>query len=100
MPHLLKVRAVEDAMVHDFESVTDGVLAFIGRRYQPFVPPPGAKTTRNQTLAHGDAGAWVLTDEVVTVPFRREYLQELRAGCLTPADADTARLAGVPFHAP
>jgi hypothetical protein len=99
MAHVLKVRAVEGAMVPDFEAMADGVLRFVGRRHEPFVAPPAAKMPRNHTLRHGDAGAFVPTDEVVTVPFKREYLEELRAGCLAPADADTARLAGVPFAA-
>jgi hypothetical protein len=92
-----RVPSLSVSMVHNFEWMKDGVLAFIGRRHEPFVVAPGAQTTRNQTLAHGDAGAWVMTGEVVTLPWRREYLQELRAGGLAPADAEIAKLAGVPF---
>jgi hypothetical protein len=97
MSHTIKVRAVEGAMVPDYEAMEDGVHRFLGRRHEPFVPDPKAKLTKNHTLLHGDAGTWAMTDEVITVPFRREYLEEVRAGCLVPADADSAKLCGVPF---
>ncbi len=78
----LRVKAAHTAMVPNFEALDDGVMRFIGRRHDPTA---------------GANGGWVPTDDVVEVPHRREYLDELKAGALLPADADTARAAGVPF---
>ena len=67
-------------MVPNYEAQADGLLRFIGRRHDPSV---------------GVNGGWIPTDEVVEVPARAEYLQELRAGTLVSADAETVRAAGV-----
>jgi len=36
-------------------------------------------------------------EQPVTVPYRIEYVQELNAGALIPADEATAKAAGVAF---
>jgi len=82
MTQTLKVKAAHTAMCPDFAALEDGVMRFVGRKHDPSV---------------GAHGGWVPTDEVVEVPHRREYLDELKAGALLPADADTARAASVPF---
>jgi len=41
--------------------------------------------------------AFPSTGDVVTLPFRREYRDEVTGGCLWPADEATAKLCGVPF---
>lgn len=80
----LLVKPAGSALVPDFEALDGGVLRFVGRRHDPSVKPNGA---------------WVPVDTPVEVPYRAEYLQELRAGALLPADAETAQLAGVAFDA-
>jgi hypothetical protein len=74
----LLVRAAGQAMVPDFNALEAGSLRFIGRRHDPSV---------------GKNGGWVPVEEPVEVPHRPEYLQELRAGALLPADEETARVA-------
>lgn len=81
----LTVKSVGSAMVPDYAALDAGVLRFIGRRHD---------------ASHGVNGAWIGTDEAVTVPARAEYVQEVKAGTLAPCDAETARACGVPFPAP
>jgi hypothetical protein len=79
----LRLRAVPPALCPDFEALDEGVARrFIGWRFDRTLKPNGGFRT---------------TGEVVEKPFRREYLDELRAGTLAPADEETARLAGVPM---
>jgi hypothetical protein len=111
MVKVLRVKAVEGKMVHDLESMQDGVLAFVGRgAHVPFAPPDGT-TVRygknvkvsdakgkarsvfiptNLTLVHGDAGTWPVVDDVVELP-------AVRDGDLIPADRDTAHACGLKF---
>jgi len=113
MTDILRVTAAHTAMCPDFEALEDGVLRFVGRRLDPtlghtapkrqFVPvakaaKPGERIAGVVVPPH-TCGAWVPIDDVVELPARREYLDELRAGALLPADEDTARLAGIPFTA-
>lgn len=108
---ILRVTAAHTAMCPNFEALEDGVLRFIGRRLDPtlghmapkrqFVPvvkaaAQGAKIA-GVVVPPRPCGAWVPTDEVVELPLRREYLDELQAGALLPADEETARLAGIPW---
>lgn len=81
----LTVKAVGSAMVPNYEALDAGILRFVGRRHDTTV---------------GANGAWVGTDESVTLPARAEYVQEVKAGALAPCDAETARACGVPFPAP
>lgn len=81
----LHVRAKGKALCPDYEALEGGVLRFIGRRHDPSLRPNGG---------------WVPLDAVVEVPHRIEYLQELRADGLEPADEATAQAAGIPFRAP
>lgn len=78
----IRVKAAGAAMVPDFDALDGGVLRFVGRTFDASV---------------GAAGGWVPSEEAATVPFRAEYVQEMRAGALTPCDEETARLCGVPF---
>lgn len=82
---MLLVKCAGRALVPDYESTEQGVLRFVGRKHDPSL---------------GKNGGWVPIPEAVEVPMRAEYLQELKAGALLPADAETARLAGVLFPAP
>ena len=79
----LLVLAAGKALVPDFEALEGGVLRFIGRKHDPSL---------------GKNGGWVPSDEPVSGPFRAEYLQELKAGALLPADESTAKAAGLPFQ--
>ena len=78
----LLVKPAGSALVPDFEALEGGVLRFIGRKHDP-------------TL--GKNGGWVPIEQPVTVPYRIEYVQELNAGALIPADEATAKVAGVAF---
>ena len=77
---MLSVKPVGTALVPDYVAVEQGVLRFVGRRHNP-------------TL--GANGGWVPVEGAVEVPLRAEYIQELKAGTLHPADEETAKLAGV-----
>ncbi|MDI3282116.1 hypothetical protein [Polyangium sp. 15x6] len=67
----LKVKAVGAVLVPDYEAIEQGVLRFIGRRHDPKAGPNGG---------------WVPTEQAIEVPYRLEYLQELQAGNLEPAE--------------
>jgi len=81
----LSVKAAGQSLVPDFAAMDAGVLRFVGRSHDSSV---------------GVAGGWVPNEEPSTVPFRAEYVQEVKAGCLTVCDEESARLCGVPFEAP
>jgi len=83
MSDRLNVLPAGTALVPDYESIEGGVLRFIGRRHDPSL---------------GKNGGWVPVDGPVSVPYRQEYLQELRSGALLPADKETADLARIPFQ--
>jgi hypothetical protein len=78
----LSVKPAGSALVPDYEALEGGVLRFIGRRHDPSI---------------GKNGGWVPVEGVVSIPNRSEYLQEIKAGALIPADKQTADAAGVPF---
>lgn len=80
----LLVKPAGSALVPDFEAMDGGTLRFVGRRHDPSV---------------GKNGGWVPLDEPVSLPYRSEYLQELRAGALLPANEETAKLAGIQWKA-
>mgnify|MGYP006921341540 CR=1 FL=1 len=80
---ILRVRAIGDALVQDYQAMRDHVRRYIGRRYDPSV---------------GVNGGWVSTDEVVEVPNIAEYRLEVREGNLEPADPRTAMDCGVQFN--
>lgn len=95
---ILKVKPSGGFLVPDYEAMDQGVLRYIGRRHDPSIgydlPKKDPKT--GKMINTGEkTGGWVPQEEPVTVPYRVEYLQELRAGALLPADEETARLAGV-----
>ena len=70
-------------MVPDFGAMEAGQLRFVGRK---FVRGDAGKPARFEPMG-----------EPVEVPSRAEYLEELRAGTLEPADEATAKAAGVRF---
>lgn len=78
----LLVKPAGSALVPDFEALEGGVLRFVGRKHDPSL---------------GKNGGWVPQNEPVEVPYRAEYLQEIKAGALIPVDEATAKAAGVPF---
>lgn len=78
----LRVFPEGDALVPDYEAIENGKLRFIGRK---------------RIGAEGINGGWIPQLEAVEVPFRLEYIQELKAGNLIPADEETARAAGIDF---
>lgn len=77
----LKVLSTK-ALVPDYRAFADGVMRFIGQKHDASV---------------GKNGGYVRQDEPVEVKFCKEYLEELKAGTLLPADQETAKLAGVSF---
>ncbi len=81
----LLVKPAGSALVPDFDALDGGVLRFVGRTHDPSVKPNGA---------------WVPVDTPVEVPARAEYIQELKRGGLLPANAETAKCAGVAYDAP
>lgn len=83
MKKTLKVFASDEALVPDYEALEQGKLRFVGRY---------------RVAEFGENGAWMALLEAVDVPFRAEYLQELKAGALIAGDQETANLARVPFY--
>jgi hypothetical protein len=79
----LLVKPAGSALVPDFEALEGGVLRFIGRKHDPSI---------------GKNGGWVPVSEPVSVPYRSEYVQELKAGALLPANEETAKAAGLQFN--
>jgi len=87
----LKVKPVGKALVPDYEALEQGVLRFVGRQHDASLGEMHPKTKKK-------SGGYVPTDEYVEVPHRLEYIQELKAGTLEPADEATARLAGLAWE--
>lgn len=86
-PKTLRVRAVAGAHVQHFERLDSGANRerfFIGRR---FTAQPGE-----------DGDQYPITGEVEEVRYRAEYIKALKDGDLEPADAETAKAAGVKFE--
>lgn len=79
MEKQLRVIPVERSMVPDYAAMEGGLMRFIGRKFDPA------------------RGGFVMSPEPVSVASRAEYIHELKAGGLLPADADTASEAGVSF---
>jgi hypothetical protein len=74
----LRVRASGDVRVVNIEALNAGARRFVGRQWSD---------EAEDFVACGD----------VDVPFRGEYLEALKEGSLLPADAATAKLAGLDF---
>lgn len=58
------------------------------------IAPPGSMVPHFDRMAQL-VRSFLVPGEPTVVEFRSEWLKELRAGCLLPGDAETARLAGV-----
>ena len=87
MKKILRVKAVEGALVQDYNALKAGIKRFIGWKFNP-------------ALGDGEEtkGGWELVkDKVCEVPNMAEYRQEIKLGNLLPADAQTANLCGLRF---
>ncbi len=80
----LRVRAIGDTLVQDYQAMQGGVRRYIGRKY-------------DKTLGGGDfnQGGWASTDHIVEIPNLAEYRMEVKLGHLEVADDETAELCGV-----
>jgi len=87
----LKVKAVGKCLVPNFEAMEQGVLRFIGRVHDASLGVEIPNSNGQRT------GGWKPTEEVVEVPFKKEYIDELKAGSLEAADEETAKLIGASF---
>lgn len=80
----MRVRAVANCLVVNINAMEAGIRRHVGRKA---VPSP-------------DGGLhWVSTDEVEELPVDEFYKAAVRVGELEAADAETAKLCGVPFKA-
>ena len=78
----LRFFAQGTALVQNFARLEANIKSFVGRKYEEVEP-----------------GVWGFspTGEAETVDYRWEYVKAARDGELLPADAETAKLCGVPF---
>lgn len=96
----LKVFTSEEEFVPDFEALAQGKLRFIGRKMDPSlgqeknIPVYSGKDSKDVFVTQKQGG-WRIKEEFTTIPYRAEYVEALRKGCLLPADAETARLVGL-----
>ena len=79
---MLNVRPKPGVMVSNVEAQEAGVLRYIG-----------------YTADKSDPAriAFVMSDDVVSVPANRHYVTAVKDGDLLPADAEAAKACGVPF---
>lgn len=84
---MLRVRPHPNAMVQDYDALDAFVRRYVGWHHDPSL---------------GANGGFVMDDHVVELPsdgaHAADYLRHLRARDLLPADAATARRAGLPFE--
>lgn len=78
MAKILKVKAVGESLVHNFNAFAAGRLQFVGRKFDL------------------KSDSWLILPEGEEVPFRAEYLHAVKEGDLEPLDDETCRLCGVP----
>lgn len=91
MKKSLNVKAVPDRLQPNFEAFEAGVRRFVGRKFDP---------TAGEVDSRGEAqGGFVILPEGESVSLRAEYIKAVKDGDLLPADAETAKLCGVPFSA-
>lgn len=85
----MKVKAVEGRLQPNFEAFDAGVRRFVGRKFDP---------TAGEVDAKGEAqGGFVILADGESIPVKAEYVKAVKQGDLEPADAETAKLCGVPF---
>jgi hypothetical protein len=84
MSRTLKVKSVEGQMVQNYEVARAGLKRFVGHQ---FVAKEIDGVVRQ---------GWERTEEIVSLPFRKEYLDALREGGLEPADEATKALVTPP----
>ena len=93
----LRVLARGRALVPNYElAQRDKRNAFVGWACLP-IGPEFTDPETGQAMRH--AGFVKKLGQIVVLPVQNEYLRHLRDGDLWPADAETARIAGVPFDA-
>jgi hypothetical protein len=93
-PKKLRFYARGESMVCNIEYLERGIRKFIGRRHDPLIGDPFNDPETGVAI---HTGGFVPLHEPEEVPYRAEYVRECKAGCLWPADAETAALCGVPF---
>lgn len=82
-PKTLRVRARGTASVPNYEAQENGTRSFIGRQIKEISP---------------GQHAFVPTGETQEVPYRSEYVLEVQAGNLWPADQATAEACSDAHH--
>ena len=94
MKKTLKVKAVGDALVQNYQALQFGSRRYIGRRHEFNAGKCDFDGCECQDgkVQHS---AWVLTGEVEEVPNIREYREEVKLGNLEAADYETAVACGV-----
>ncbi len=75
---VLKVRAVGDSLVHNFNAMQVGRLQFVGRKFDK------------------ESDEFVILPDGEEVTFRAEYIQAVQAGELEALDDETCKLCGLP----
>lgn len=94
IPKKLRFYARGTSMVCDIDALARGIRRFVGRRFDPSIGDAFKDPTTGE-VKH--VGGFVPTQEPQEVPDHAEYKRECQAGCLWPADAETAALCGVEF---
>jgi hypothetical protein len=84
MTRILKVKSVEGCMVQDYAAMRSGLKRFVGWKHV-------AKEIDGVVRS-----VFEKTDEVCTVPYRKEYFDAIREGSLEAADQATAQMVGLP----
>jgi hypothetical protein len=96
-PKTLRFYARGEAMVQDYDALLEqGIQRYVGRRNDPTL---GIAFKDKATGQEMRMPAWVPMEEADEVPYRAEYVRECKAGCLWPADEETAKACGVDFDA-
>lgn len=88
----IRVAAVGDALVPDYDALEQGVKRFVGRKMKPRERDfkPG-----DTILTNTDGCDFPSTGKAQTVPYRHEYRMHVLAGELTAADHASAVICGV-----
>ena len=86
MRRKLKVLAVEGHFAPHFERQAGGILSYVGRK------------AIRKPMGNGVVTVFEPTGEADEVDNRVEYRHYIQKGALIPADAETARIAGVKFE--
>jgi hypothetical protein len=96
MKKTLKVKAVGDSPVQNYQAMQEGLRRYIGRVYDASLLKYDEESEEVGKVSH--KGGWILLDEVVEVPNTTEYRHEVKEGNLVAADEQTAMICGVKFN--